>query len=229
MYAVIETGGKQYRVEVGTELEVELLEAEPGDNITIDRVLLVADGDESTIGRPVIENAAVLAEVVRRDRGEKLISFKYRPKARSRVKKGHRQELMVLRITDVKLGNRSAAADKKKADADAKTERQRLEEAAAKQAAEDAVLADKLAKAAAAKAPPKESTAKADSKPAAKASAKPAAKTAAKPAAKSTAKASTAKSDAKSATPRAKTQSGAADAKPAAKPKAKPASTKKDE
>ena len=117
MYAVIETGGKQYRVEVGTELEVELLQAEPGDNITLDRVLLVADGDESTIGMPVVADAAVLAEVVRRDRGEKLISFKYRPKARSRVKKGHRQELMILRITDVKLGNKSAAADKRKADA----------------------------------------------------------------------------------------------------------------
>ena len=217
MYAVIETGGKQYRVEVGTELEVELLEAEPGDNITLDRVLLVADGEVSTIGRPVIEDAAVLAEVVRRDRGEKLISFKYRPKARSRVKKGHRQELMVLRITDVKLGTRSAAADKKKADADAKTERQRLEEAAAKQAAEDAALADKLAKAAAAKAPAKESTVKPASKSTAKAST-----------AKSTPKA-TAKADTKkAATPRAKTQSGAADAKPAAKPKAKPAATKKD-
>jgi len=79
MYAVIETGGKQYRVEVGTELEVELLQAEPGDNITLDRVLLVSDGDESTIGHPVIADAAVEAEVVRRDRGEKLISFKYRP------------------------------------------------------------------------------------------------------------------------------------------------------
>ncbi len=228
MYAVIETGGKQYRVEVGTELEVELLEAEPGDNITLDRVLLVADGDGSTIGRPVIEDAAVLAEVVRRDRGEKLISFKYRPKARSRVKKGHRQELMVLRITDVKLGNRSAAADKKKADAAARTERQRLEEAAAKQAAEDAALADKLAKTAAAKAPAKESTKKADS-----ADKKPATKSTAK-AAKPAAKASTAKADTKkAATPRAKTQSGAADAKPknssAAKPKAKPAPTKKDE
>ena len=230
MYAVIETGGKQYRVEVGTELEVELLEAEPGDNITIERVLLVADGDESTIGRPVIENAAVLAEVVRRDRGEKLISFKYRPKARTRVKKGHRQELMILRITDVKLGNKSAAADKKKADADAKTERQRLEEAAAKQAAEDAALADKLAKAAAAKAPAKDSAAKDDTK----AAAKPAAKAAAKPAAKTTTRASTAKADTKkTTTPRAKTQSGAADAKPkspsAAKPKAKRAPTKKDE
>ena len=236
MYAVIETGGKQYRVEVGTELEVELLEAEPGDNITLDRVLLVADGDESTIGRPVIEGAAVLAEVVRRDRGEKLISFKYRPKARSRVKKGHRQELMVLRITDVKLGNKSAAADKKKADADAKTERQRLEEAAAKQAAEDAALADKLAKAAAAKAPAKESSTKADAKPASKSTARA---STAKAASKSGAKASTAKADTKAstaksdtkktATPRAKTQSGAADAKPAAKPKAKPAPTKKDE
>jgi len=218
MYAVIETGGKQYRVEVGTELEVELLQAEPGDNITLERVLLVADGDVSAIGTPIVADAAVTAEVVRRDRGEKLISFKYRPKARSRVKKGHRQELMVLRITDVKLGSRSAADDKKKADAAAKTERQRLEEAAAKQAAEDAALAAKLAKAAA---PAKAPSAKADAKPAAKTTTK----TAAKPAARTT-KAATAKADAPK-TPRAKTQSGAADAKPAAKPK--PRATKKDE
>ena len=104
MYAVIETGGKQYRVEVGTELEVELLDVEPGQAITLDRVLLVADGDESSIGRPLVANAAVSAEVLRQTRGEKLISFKYRPKARSRVKTGHRQELTVLRITDVRLG-----------------------------------------------------------------------------------------------------------------------------
>jgi large subunit ribosomal protein L21 len=225
MYAVIETGGKQYRVEVGTELEVELLQAEPGDNITLDRVLLVADGDESAIGTPIVADAAVTAEVVRRDRGEKLISFKYRPKARSRVKKGHRQELMILRITDVKLGSRSAADDKKQADAAAKSERQRLEEAAAKQAAEDAALAAKLAKAAA---PAKASSAKTDAKPATKTTAKAAAKPAAKTATKTTTKASAAKADA-SRTPRAKTQSGAADAKPAAKPKAKPAAKKKDE
>ena len=214
MYAVIETGGKQYRVEVGTELEVELLDAEPGASITLDRVLLVADGDVSAIGRPVVAEAAVEAEVVRRDRGEKVVSFKYRPKARRRVKKGHRQELTILRITDVKLNGKSAAADKRKADADAKSERQRLEEAAARQAAEDAALAEKLAKASAAKAPAK--------KPATKAEAKPAAKSTA---AKSTAKATPAKAAPK--TPRAKTQSGAADAKPAAKPK--PRATKKDE
>src|SRR3954447_2513727 len=198
MYAVIETGGKQYRVEVGTELEVELLDAEPGNTITLERVLLVGDGDEASIGTPIVANAAVLAEVVRRDRGEKTVSFKYRPKARSRVKKGHRQELMILRITDVKLGGRSAADDRKKADAAAKTERQRLEEAAAKQAAEDAALAEKLAKAAAPKPTAKASTAKAADKPTAKGSTK----TAPKPAAKASAKADSAK------TPRAKTQSG---------------------
>src|SRR6266513_970772 len=118
MYAVIVTGGKQYRVEVGTELEVELLDVEPGQAITLDRVLLVADGDESAIGRPLVADAAVSAEVVRQTRGEKLIAFKYRPKARSRVKKGHRQELTVLRITDVRLGSKSAAESVRKAEAD---------------------------------------------------------------------------------------------------------------
>jgi large subunit ribosomal protein L21 len=160
MYAVIETGGKQYRVEVGTELEVELLDVEPGQAITLDRVLLVADGDESAIGRPLVENAAVSAEVLRQTRGEKLISFKYRPKARSRVKKGHRQELTVLRITDVRLGSKSAAEAVRKAETEAKTERQRLEEAAAKQAAADAALAAKLAKSAPAETKSKASTAK---------------------------------------------------------------------
>ena len=117
MYAVIETGGKQYRVEVGTELEVELLDAEPGKTITLDRVLLVADGDDASIGRPLVSGAEVSAEVLRLARGEKLISFKYRPKARSRVKKGHRQELTVLRISDIVLGGKSAAKDAAKAEA----------------------------------------------------------------------------------------------------------------
>jgi large subunit ribosomal protein L21 len=232
MYAVIETGGKQYRVEVGTELEVELLDGAAGDSITLERVLLVADGDDSAIGRPIVADAAVEAEVVRRDRAAKVISFKYRPKARRRVKKGHRQDVTVLRITDVRLGSRSAADARRKADADARSERQRLEEAAARQAAEDAALADKLAKAAAAKAPAK-APSKPDSRAAGAAEAKPAGKTTtAKPSTtKSSSKASTAKAStgkAEPKTPRAKTQSGAADAKPStAKPK--PRATKKGE
>src|SRR5262245_37135048 len=224
MYAVIETGGKQYRVEVGTELEVDLLTAVPGDSITLDRVLLVADGDDSAIGRPVVTDAAVQAEVVRRDHGDKVISFKYRPKARRRVKKGHRQDVTVLRITDVTLNGKSAADAKRKADAAAKSERQRLEEAAARQAAEDAALAERLAKASAPKASgAKASGAKATATPktTSKADGKSATTAESKPARGRATPASTT-SKAAPRTPRAKTQSGAADAKPAAKPAAKP-------
>jgi large subunit ribosomal protein L21 len=145
MYAVIETGGKQYRVEVGTELEVELLDVEPGKTITIDRILLVGDGEDAAIGRPLVADASVSAEVVSQTRGPKLISFKYRPKARSRVKKGHRQDLTLLRIADITLNGKSAAKAAARAHDDAKTERQRLEEAATTQAAKDAELAAKLA------------------------------------------------------------------------------------
>jgi large subunit ribosomal protein L21 len=181
MYAVIETGGKQYRVEVGTELEIELLEAGPGEAVAFDRVLLVADGDAASIGRPVVANASVSAEILRRDRGEKLISFKYRPKARRRVKKGHRQELSVIRISDIVLDGKSAASAMAKAEEARKTERQRLEEAARKQAEQDAALAAKLAAGEAA-------TAKASAK---------SAERAAKPSAKATATAAKAESKAK--------------------------------
>jgi large subunit ribosomal protein L21 len=203
MYAVIETGGKQYRVEVGTELEVELLDGADGDSVNLDRILLIADGDAAEIGQPVVANASVAAEVVRRDRGPKLINFKYGPKTRRRVKKGHRQELTVLRISDIVLNGKSAAGEKAEADKVRQAEREKLEETARKQAAADAALAAKLAadeaksekatkteKAPAAKAAPKRGAAKTE---AAKAKAEPAAtpakttaKAAAKPAAKAT-------------------------------------------
>jgi len=217
MYAVIETGGKQYRVEVGTELEVELLDVEPGKTVTLDRVLLVADGEEASIGRPVVDGAAVSAEVVRRDRGPKLISFKYRPKARSRVKKGHRQELTILRISDIVLNGKSAAKSVAKAESDARNERQRLEQAAAAQAAKDAELAAKLA---APKAPTE--------KPANKATAS--AKTTAKAEAdtKTTAKADTKAAPKKTTTKAKAADTDADDTKPASKSAAKRA-TKKDE
>ena len=195
MYAVIETGGKQYRVEVGTELEVELLEAGPGESVAFDRVLLVADGDAASIGRPVVENASVAAQIVRRDRGEKLINFKYGPKTRRRVKKGHRQELTVIRISDIVLDGKSAAKEAEQAEEARLTERQRLEEAARRQAAKDAELAAKLAadkpatKAkATAKAATADTTETADAKPAAKAKASTAraARTAASGATKAT-------------------------------------------
>jgi large subunit ribosomal protein L21 len=226
MYAVIETGGKQYRVEVGTELEVELLDVEPGKTIRLDRVLLVADGADASIGRPLVDGAAVSAEVLRRDRGDKVIAFKYRPKARRRVKKGHRQELTVLRISDIVLDGKSAAKAAAKAESDAKTERQRLEEAASAQAAKDAELAAKLA----AKTPAKAS-AKAGDTP------RKAAASKAAPRAETTAAKAPATKAEKPAAKRPTTKAAKADAKPAktdAKPaKAaaakKPRATKKDE
>jgi large subunit ribosomal protein L21 len=144
MYAVIETGGKQYRVEVGTELEVELLEAEAGQSITLERVLLVADDAQAAVGTPLVADAAVDAEVVGRERGEKVIAFKYRPKARRRVKKGHRQERTVLRVADIRYQGKSAAEGVATTGKAKATDRKRLEEAAARQAAEDAALAAKL-------------------------------------------------------------------------------------
>jgi large subunit ribosomal protein L21 len=212
MYAVIETGGKQYRVEVGTELEIELLEAGPGESVAFDRILLVADGEAAAIGRPVVANASVSAEVLRRDRGEKLISFKYRPKARRRVKKGHRQELTVVRISDIVLDGKSAAGDLAEVEAKRKTERQRLQEAARRQAEQDAALAAKLAADAAADAPTPAKAAKA-----AKAPAKAAAPTKTATAKKTTAK--TAKADT--------TEAGAAEAKAKSTPKAKAAGAPK--
>ena len=169
MYAVIETGGKQYRVEVGTELEVELLDVEPGQSITLERVLLVADGAEATVGTPVVDGAAVEAEVLGATRGEKVIAFKYRPKARRRVKKGHRQELTVLRINDIRFGGKSAAESAPK---QTKAEsRKALEEAAAKQAADDAALAAKLNVATEAAAPEPKAEPKVKAEPKAKAEA----------------------------------------------------------
>jgi large subunit ribosomal protein L21 len=215
MYAVIETGGKQYRVELGTELEVELLDVEPGQEISLDRILLVSDGERTAIGRPLVANAAVNAQVLRQDRGEKTISFKYRPKARRRVKKGHRQELTVLKITEVRLGAKSAAAEAKEAAAKAEAEREKISKAAARQAAEDKALADQLkarAKAAAAETEaeaPKKTTTAAKTTPAAKA--------------KTTKETSAAEAPAKPAT---RAPKAAATGEAAAK---KPAPTKKDE
>jgi large subunit ribosomal protein L21 len=145
MYAVIESGGKQYRVELGNELEVDKLDAAPGDTVEIDRVLLVADGDSSQIGRPMVEGALVSASIVRQDRGDKIVVFKYRPKARTRVKRGHRQDLTVIRIADIRFDGRSAAEE---AEADAKKEEQarsKAEKEAARQAAADQALAARLA------------------------------------------------------------------------------------
>ncbi|HTS15885.1 MAG TPA: 50S ribosomal protein L21, partial [Candidatus Sulfotelmatobacter sp.] len=131
MYAVIENGGKQYRVELGSELVLDRMDVETGQTVTFDHVLLVADGDVAAIGRPHVAGALVSADVVRQARGEKVVVFKYRPKARSRVKQGARADLTVLRVADITHDGKSAA----KIAEQARTERQRLEAAEAEAAA----------------------------------------------------------------------------------------------
>ena len=91
MYAIIETGGKQYKVTEGDTLFIEKLPAEAGDNVTFDKVLAVLDGDKATFGTPVVEGAKVEASVVKNGKGKKVIVFKYKPKKNYRRKQGHRQ------------------------------------------------------------------------------------------------------------------------------------------
>ncbi|HMJ80458.1 MAG TPA: 50S ribosomal protein L21 [Candidatus Dormibacteraeota bacterium] len=146
MYAVIEQGGKQYRVELGTELAVDRMAVEAGESIEFPRVLLVADGDDAAIGRPVVDGARVTADVLRQARGDKIVVFKYRPKARRRVKQGARADLTILRISDIVFDGRSAAGE---AAAQREVESREAASAAAaaeKQAEADKALAAKLAK-----------------------------------------------------------------------------------
>jgi large subunit ribosomal protein L21 len=145
MYAVIETGGKQYRVELGSELAIERLDVAPGDTVRFERVLLVADGDNAQIGTPVVADALVTGEVLRQDRGEKIIVFKYRPKARHRAKKGHRQEQTVIRVADISFGGRSAADEAGVQEREQTKSRKAAAAEAERKAAADAALADKLA------------------------------------------------------------------------------------
>lgn len=146
MFAVFKTGGKQYRVSENDTLVVEKLVAEAGDTINFDQVLMIGeDGQAPTVGAPLLDKAAVTAEVVRQTRGEKIIIFKKRRRQNSRRKNGHRQDLTLIKITGISATGAAKAPAKKAA--------------APKAAAEDA-SADKPAakKAPAKKAAPKAAT-----------------------------------------------------------------------
>jgi large subunit ribosomal protein L21 len=97
MFAVIKTGGKQYRVASGDVIKVEKLEVEAGATVTLDQVLMV----DGKIGTPLVADATVSAEVIAQDRGPKIIVFKKKRRQNYRRKNGHRQDITVLRITDI--------------------------------------------------------------------------------------------------------------------------------
>ena len=98
MHAIIETGGKQYKVAEGDVIYVEKLDAAAGDNLTFDKVLAVLDGEKATYGTPVVEGASVEASVVKNGKGKKILVFKYKPKKGYRKRQGHRQPYTKVQI-----------------------------------------------------------------------------------------------------------------------------------
>lgn len=117
MYAVVSSGGKQYRVEAGNELILERVPGEAGASITFDRVLLVGDGEAVTVGTPTVEGATVSGTVLGEALGPKLIVFKFKQKATYRRKNGHRQHLTRVRIDEIDAGGKRSKARAAKAEA----------------------------------------------------------------------------------------------------------------
>ncbi len=109
-YAVVETGGKQYRVVNGSVLDIERIEDEAGQTIPLDRVLALSDGNALTVGAPLVEGASVTAEVVEHRRAPKVVSFKKKRRKGYKKKIGHRQELTRIKIVNV-TGTSAAAAE----------------------------------------------------------------------------------------------------------------------
>jgi len=119
MYAVVKTGGKQYRVAKDDKILVEHIDAEEGQKITLDKVMMLGDGDKVTIGSPIVENASVEAEVLSQTRGPKIIVFRRKRRKNHRRIQGHRQDLTLLKITDISSAGKKAAAPKAEAKAPA--------------------------------------------------------------------------------------------------------------
>ena len=145
MYAVIKTGGKQYKVAKDDMVVVEKLAGAPGDAVQFNEVLLVADGDKITPGSPLVEGASVAAEVVEQTRGDKIIVFKKIRRHNYRRKKGHRQDLTVLKVTDILTGGKKPAKAKAEASAPAAEEAAAEEKPAAKETATKKPAAKKTA------------------------------------------------------------------------------------
>ncbi len=102
MFAILRTGGKQYKVSKDDRIQVEKLDAQEGDKLDLDDVLLVNDGKKTTVGAPKVEGAKVIAKVISQTRAPKITVFKKKRRQNYRRKKGHKQDLTVLEITDIK-------------------------------------------------------------------------------------------------------------------------------
>jgi len=111
IYAIIKTGGKQYKVSPGQTIDVERLDIAEGNTVELDRVLLIADDDKVTVGTPIVDGAKVIATSQGKGKGKKIIVFKYKPKVRYRKKTGHRQ--LYTRLTIDKIVEPESSAVQK--------------------------------------------------------------------------------------------------------------------
>jgi large subunit ribosomal protein L21 len=154
-YAIVESGGKQYKAVEGETIEVDRLPVDAGDKVDLERVLMLVDGDNVTVGTPTVGGSQVKTTVVDHFKGPKIIVFKYSPRKRIRVKSGHRQQYTRLMVDAI------GAASKAKKD-EAKTEKVEKKEAVAKKTTAKKAASKKTAakKAAAKKAPAKKTAAK---------------------------------------------------------------------
>ena len=118
-YAIVESGGKQYKAVEGESIAVDRLPVEPGEMLSLDRILLMADGDQFSVGKPLVNGFEVLASVVENFRGDKVLAFRYSPKKRIRVRRGHRQEYTRLMIEHVGLPGEAKPKGEKKAEVEA--------------------------------------------------------------------------------------------------------------
>jgi large subunit ribosomal protein L21 len=110
MYAVVKTGGKQYKVAKDDKIVVDRLEAEAGSNLVLDQVLMVANGDQVDVGAPTVKDAVVGATVLRHTRGDKIMVFRRKRRKNFRRIRGHRQDLTLLQITDIAPDGKLKAA-----------------------------------------------------------------------------------------------------------------------
>ena len=142
MYAVVNSGGKQYKVQKGEVLKVEKISGDVGNSVTFDRVLMFSDGENVSIGQPVLDGVSVEGHIVEQGKAKKIIVFKYKRRKRFRRKNGHRQEFTAVLIDSINAkGTKAAKAAEPKAEAKAEVKESEAKKTASEKAAPEKAVA----------------------------------------------------------------------------------------
>jgi large subunit ribosomal protein L21 len=128
MFAIVQTGGKQYKVSKGDTLDIEKLDVESGKKVNLDKVLLVSDKTATKVGTPLVDGAYAVAKIVEHKRGDKIKVFKMKAKKRYQKTQGHRQSLTTIEIVEIKASGGAKAAPKAKAEKPAEAKKEEVKE-----------------------------------------------------------------------------------------------------